>query len=225
MVQSAANPLFVNICFQEKLELWEIRQYNERLDRERALEREKRLQEEAKKRAEELRVAALQRKQQQEQAKQQINLLKQNRKKVQNAIKTQQRKTTTIFNKPVIQPALKPITAGASMSSVRTVGAATSNIRPTTVVTTRQPVVPKLPMVSGSTNRYQAPLKVGSQLSSTALSLKTTPKYSTIKQIGAQSEPKIQSRPQVFHKPPSVIRNTTPMGKFYIIIVLKNLNL
>lgn len=73
--------------------MWEIRQYNERKERERALEREKKMQQEAIKRAAELRAAAIQRKQQEQQAKQQQQIMK---KKVQNAIKTQQRKLTNV---------------------------------------------------------------------------------------------------------------------------------
>lgn len=92
---------------QAKLELWEIRQYHERIEREKALEREKKEQEEALKRAAELRAAALQRKQQEQQARQQQqHLLKINKKKVQNAIKTQQRKVTV----------LKPATANSSVT-------------------------------------------------------------------------------------------------------------
>ena len=107
---------------QAKLELWEIRQYHERIERERALEREKKEQAEAMRRAAELRAAALQRKQQEQQARQQQqNLLKMNKKKVQNAIKTQQRKgvvyKTTVANTPVTY---KPtVTAPVPLGALR----------------------------------------------------------------------------------------------------------
>lgn len=106
---------------QAKLELWEIRQYHERIERERALEREKKEQEEALRRAAELRAAALQRKQQEQQARQQQqHLLKMNKKKVQNAIKTQQRKGAvykpTVVNPPVT---VKPTVAAPLPLGVR----------------------------------------------------------------------------------------------------------
>ena len=106
---------------QAKLELWEIRQYHERIERERALEREKKEQAEALRRAAELRAAALQRKQQEQQARQQQqNLLKINKKKVQNAIKTQQRKGVvlkTTVNTPVTY---KPtVTAPVPLGALR----------------------------------------------------------------------------------------------------------
>lgn len=107
---------------QAKLELWEIRQYHERIERERALEREKKEQAEAMRRAAELRAAALQRKQQEQQARQQQqHLLKMNKKKVQNAIKTQQRKgvvyKTTVVNTPVTY---KPtVTAPVPLGALR----------------------------------------------------------------------------------------------------------
>ena len=106
--------MFLFYDVKAKLELWEIRQYHERIDRERALEREKKEQEEAIRRAAEIRAAALQRKQQEQQARQQQqHLLKMNKKKVQNAIKTQQRKGTgnkpTVVNQPVtFKPAVTP---------------------------------------------------------------------------------------------------------------------
>ena len=75
------------------------------------MEREKKQQEEAVKRAAELRAAALQRKQQEQQARQQQqHLLKMNKKKVQNAIKTQQRKVT------VLKPALPSVTYKATVT-------------------------------------------------------------------------------------------------------------
>lgn len=112
------------LCYsynQAKLELWEIRQYHERIERERALEREKKEQAEAMRRAAELRAAALQRKQQEQQARQQQqNLLKMNKKKVQNAIKTQQRKGVvfkTTINTPVTY---KPtVTAPVPLGALR----------------------------------------------------------------------------------------------------------
>ena len=102
---------------QAKLELWEIRQYHERIERERALEREKKEQEEAIRRAAEIRAAALQRKQQEQQARQQQqNLLKMNKKKVQNAIKTQQRRGTGV-NPPITY---KPtVTAPVPLGALR----------------------------------------------------------------------------------------------------------
>lgn len=110
-----SGPRILEAWYPEaKLELWEIRQYHERIDRERALEREKKEQEEAIRRAAEIRAAALQRKQQEQQARQQQqHLLKMNKKKVQNAIKTQQRKGTgnkpTVVNQPVtFKPAVTP---------------------------------------------------------------------------------------------------------------------
>ena len=116
-----------NVCLlfyshnQAKLELWEIRQYHERIEREKALEREKKEQAEAMRRATELRAAALQRKQQEQQARQQQqNLLKMNKKKVQNAIKTQQRKGVvykTTVNTPVTY---KPtVTAPVPLGALR----------------------------------------------------------------------------------------------------------
>ena len=75
------------------------------------MEREKKEQEEALKRAAELRAAALQRKQQEQQARQQQqHLLKMNKKKVQNAIKTQQRKVA-VYKPAVVNPPVtyKPI--------------------------------------------------------------------------------------------------------------------
>ncbi|XP_029214367.2 nucleosome-remodeling factor subunit BPTF-like isoform X2 [Acropora millepora] len=100
--RSPSEPIVLEAWYPEaKLELWEIRQYHERIERERALEREKKQQEEAVKRAAELRAAALQRKQQEQQARQQQqHLLKMNKKKVQNAIKTQQRKVTVLKPAP-----------------------------------------------------------------------------------------------------------------------------
>ena len=116
------NCLLFHSDNQAKLELWEIRQYHERIERERALEREKKEQAEAMRRAAELRAAALQRKQQEQQARQQQqNLLKMNKKKVQNAIKTQQRKgvvyKTTVANTPVTY---KPtVTAPVPLGALR----------------------------------------------------------------------------------------------------------
>ena len=149
------------VALQAKLELWEIRQYHERIERERALEREKKEHQEALRLAAEARAAALQRKQQEQQARQQQqNLLKMNKKKVQNAIKTQQRKVTVIKPSAVNQPVLlkptvatPPVPAGAlprALPVVRPVGvsapsklAGVQTIRLTPQI--RASVVPRTP--------------------------------------------------------------------------------
>ena len=150
-----------------------------------------------------MRVAALQRKQQQEQAKQQLNLLKQNRKKVQNAIKTQQRKTTTILSKPTIQPVVgyKPITVGSSSSFAR------PTIRPANVMASRQPVVPKLPTVNTTQYRYQAPQSIQPQLSAAG-----STRYVAANQIRTQAQPQVQVRPQApYRQSPSTMGVPTVM--------------
>lgn len=117
--RAANQPIVLEAWYPEaKLELWEIRQYHERIEREKALEREKKEQQEALKRAAELRAAANQRKQQEQQARQQQqHLLKMNKKKVQNAIKTQQKKiavlkpavaSPSVTYKPTVAPPVPP---------------------------------------------------------------------------------------------------------------------
>ncbi|KAL9957398.1 hypothetical protein ACROYT_G039030 [Oculina patagonica] len=134
-----SGPRIMEAWYPEaKLELWEIRQYHERIERERALAREKKEQEEALRRAAELRAAALQRKQQEQQARQQQqHLLKLNKKKVQNAIKTQQRRGVA-YKPNVVNP---PVTVKQTVAPPLPLG-----VRRTLPVV--RPVVPtKLPGV------------------------------------------------------------------------------
>jgi len=162
------------------LELWEIRQYHERIDRERALEREKKEQEEALKRAAEIRAAALQRKQQEQQARQQQqHLLKMNKKKVQNAIKTQQKKVA-VYKPPAVNPQFtyKPaVTAAVPIGALRR-----------TVPVVRQALPSKLPSVQ----------PVGMPQMRTQIIPRTT----TITQVASSAtyiqrlQPKLQATPQ-----------------------------
>ena len=144
-----------------KLELWEIRQYHERIDRERALEREKKEQEEAIRRAAEMRAAALQRKQQEQQTRQQQqHLLKMNKKKVQNAIKTQQRKGTgnkpIVVNQPVtLKPAVTPpVPLGALRRTLPAVRPAVPKPSGVQSAGLRPQIVPR-PTVANSTQSVQ----------------------------------------------------------------------
>lgn len=162
------------------MELWEIRQYHERIDRERALEREKKEQEEALKRAAEIRAAALQRKQQEQQARQQQqHLLKMNKKKVQNAIKTQQKKVA-VYKPPAVNPQFtyKPaLSAAVPIGTLRR-----------TVPVVRQALPSKLPSVQ----------PVGMPQMRTQIIPRTT----TITQVASSPsyiqrlQPKLQATPQ-----------------------------
>jgi Na+-translocating ferredoxin:NAD+ oxidoreductase RnfC subunit len=168
---------FFVFVLQEKLELWEIRQYNERKERERALQREKKMQEEATRRAAELRAAAIQRKQQEQQAKQQQQILK---KKVQNAIKTQQRKLTNVnqtVNRPVINTMYKPLVTVTTLPN--TSFTQTSKVLQTSL--SRQP----LPRITDLVTQYRP----------SSLSHPRVPVGSPVSVVRQVTRPQINYRP------------------------------
>ena len=114
------------------------------------------------KRAAELRAAALQRKQQEQQARQQQqNLLRMNKKKVQNAIKTQQRKVA-VYKPPVVNPAVtyKPtVTAQVPLGALRrtlpvvrpTVPSKLPGIQPVGVTQMRPQIAPRTTIMNTAT--------------------------------------------------------------------------
>ncbi|XP_048576210.1 nucleosome-remodeling factor subunit BPTF isoform X2 [Nematostella vectensis] len=183
--------VFQTWCPEEKLELWEIRQYQERREREKALEQEKKLQEEAMKRAAEMRAAAVQKREQEQQVKQQQRLLKMNQKKVQNAIKTQRKVAATTVTHAMVNPAYKSLISSPTLASPQVVSA----LRQT--APKQQPVVVRTLQPQTAVSRPQVTMKppvIMTPYQRAQMQPGMTPQASTIRVQGAKTVTKTPQR-------------------------------